>query len=573
VTIRYPGTPVTPHGWYHLISGNKPMMWLDAYDESIGIDLLGGLAPPFNDPMVPEAVVLKSLKGLIAPWKHIQQKGATQDGVTHIDALYDPTEVEAEVECIGRDWKHQARVVRDLIASLDAIQQSKLNFFLQEIGHWWAPIRWFQGAPPNPLMVAQSGQPIPLRLQADDSFWRTYDHTALFEFTYDQMAEEFAVDNTATQNLGDVPQYYTGAGGGYCTSVGGVMKWVDDPDNLDYTSSRQVINGPWPDFDTDTDYQVVSQIHGSMQEWSLPKSSRNIIGGRMGRDVDGNWDGSGVFVEYGAGWMRLFYTVNFVDHTLRESTTSMLFPPTFSDKFTLICGDPANPRLFKVQRNGSTILSHKETGTGSPLGPDNRGIGNGMYAAGAVITQATPATIRRLRAGDNATVTQSGFLKRINVGDQKMYDDYTLFGPFTKVKIYDGPGSDEFVEFGPLLPNQIVFLRTDPRSNTTLVQDLTVVPSTPQELPTFQDAWAKWLSFVGSGSNSLIELQQSLFGVRTPQGNLYKYLKGRFSEHSAIPPKSPGNPAQPYFVKVEIVGGNADSKVMASGTPLRRYPL
>jgi hypothetical protein len=55
-----------------------------------------------------------------------------------------------------------------------------------------------------------------------------------------------------------------------------------------------------------------------------------------------------------------------------------------------------------------------------------------------------------------------------------------------------------------------------------------------------------------------------------PQGNLYSLLNGRFSE--PIPPKSPGNPAEEYFIKVEIEGGNADSQIIASGIPLRRNP-
>lgn len=345
--IRYPATEVTPAGWFHIVKGNKPMMWLDAHDDSVQLDLLGGLAAPYNDPTMPEAVVIKGLKGLIPPWKHIQQKGATQDGATHIDALLDPTEVEMSVQCIGRDWKHQARVARTLVDSIDAIEQSRLNFVTHDMGHWWADIRWFQGGMTDPLNLIGS-QPHSLRLQADTGCWATYDHAVM--------------------------------------------------------------------------------------------------------------------------------------------------------------------------------------------------------------------------------LTASGWLERFNVGDQKMYDDYTVFGPGT-FRIYDGPDTDEYVEFGPLLPNQIVFLRTDPRVNTTLVQDLTVVPPTPQELTIFQDALTKFLSFAGMNEGAFGDQIKGLFGIKPPQGNLYRYLSGRFSENAAIPPKSPGNPVSPYHVKVEIIGGNVDSKIIASGTPLRRWPI
>lgn len=569
---KYPAGPISPHGWYHLVKGDKPMMWLDAYDGSIRIDMLGGLAMP-NMFDSPESVQIPrdGLKGLIPPWKHITQKGATQDGWTHIDALLDPTEVQLDAVCRGRDWRHTARVSRDLIASIDAIQQSKLNFWTHDMGHWWADVRWFQGAPPNPVNLANGGQRWSLRLLADTACWRTYDHAASFTFSYEDMTDSFTVDHTATQDLGDIPQYYTGTGGGYCTSDGDRMLWVDDPADPTDTEGREVVNGPWPDFETTSDNQVVSQVHGTFGEFSVPESARNTLWARMNRNPDGTWAGSGVRLYYGLGWVRLSYYVGFTEvAVLRERP--LLIPPVPGEKFTLVCGYDGDPRMFKVLRNGVPIMSVKETGTGSPVGAAYRGVGNGMFAAPALITQATPAAIRKLSAGDNAEVTQSGFLEMVNVGDQKMYWDATLFGPFEKVKLYDGPGSDAYVEFGPLLPNQIVFLRTDPRSNTTLVQDLTAVPPTPQELTVFQQAVKSLLSFF-SDQNAFTDQVESMFGIVPPQGNFYKYLKGRFSDNAAIPPRSPGNPVQPYYVKVEIVGGNADSKVIASGTPLRRNPL
>lgn len=573
MTITYPANPVTPHGWYHILNGEKPMMRLTAHDGTVELYLMGGHSIP--DPyLAPEAVHVLAMKGLIPPWKHIQQKGATEDGVHHIDALLDPVEVQLDLACRGRNAKYTRRVYRHVVDSLDAIRQARLDFFDHEAGYWWADVRWFQGAPPDPVTAMRKAvsQRVSLRLQADTGLWKSFDHADAFTFTYDAMTDTFNVDHRATKNLGNVPQRYTGTGGGYCTANGDQMIWVDDPDDLTMTTSRRVINGPWPDFDTDTNNQVISQVHASFQEWSLPDSARNILGGRMNRNPDGSWAGDGVFVEYGGGYLRLYYTINFVETTLRTFPLSMLIGPLPAEKFTLVCGYEGDPRMFKVLRNGVEILSVKESGTGSPMGPDHRGIGNGMYAAAAILTQATPAAIRKISAGDNSEVAQVGFLKRINIGDQSMYDDYTLFGPGT-FKIYDGPGSDEFVEFGPLLPNQIVFLRTDPRVHTTLVQDLTSVPPAPQELDLFQEAVDKFLSFAGMNNSAFADQLKSVFGIRAPQGNFYKYLKGRFSKNAAIPPKPAGAPAEPYYVKVAIDNGNADSKIIASGTPLRRYPL
>lgn len=567
----YPAGEITPVGWFHLVSGDKPMMWLDAWDDSIGFQLLGGLAPPFHDPMLPEAVALKDLTGLIPPWKHIQQKGATQDGVTHLDALYDPTEINMVVDCKGRDWRHTTAVVRDLIASIDAKQQSQLNFFTHDMGHWWAPIRWFQGGMKEALRAVNRGQQVSLRLQGDNAFWRSYDHTTQFGFTYDDFTDAFGYDTEADGDLGaNWPLYYDEAGGGFIYADGDQARWKDDPDDWIGTETREVVAGPYKDFETETDNQVVTMEFGSFQEWSLPQGAANDLWVRMGRNPDDTWDGNGIRARMENNILKLSRFNNFVQTVMAQRI--MLIPPLLGEKFTLAAGFENNPRLFKFYRNGIEILAHKETGTGSLLGAAYRGVGFGMQAGGAILTQATPASIRKISAGDNAAVTQSGWLEMKNIGDQPMYWDATIFGPCTSVKLYDGPGSDEYVEFGPLLPNQIVELRTDPRTNTTLVQDLTSVPPTPQQLTIFQQAVKKLISFF-SNQNAFTDQVESMFGIVPPQGNFYKYLKGRFSDNAAIPPKSPGNDAQPYHVKVEIVGGNADSKVIASGTPLRRYPL
>ena len=577
--VVYPAGQLTPHGWWHLVNDTRPTVRLRAYDGSVDFYLMGGYAPPFHDPAYPEAVALKSLKGLIPPWQHITQKGATQDGITHIDALYDPTEVEMVVECMGRDSKHLRRVVRDLIASLDAKQQSELAWFIQDLGWWWAPVRWNKGAPADPLANQERvRQQLSLRLSADDSFWRSFDDVATFGFVYESMTDTFTYTTTfnQTQAGANWPLRYdpslsgnptASQNAGYVRANGSQLIWQDEPGFS--TDTRTVVIGPYKNFSTVTDNQVISIVLGSLPEVSLPNSASNDIWGRMGRNGDGTWNGNGIRARFGPGQLRLSRFNNFAETILFERF--LVIPPLPGEKWTLVCGSEGNSRLFTLRRNGFDLLTHREKGTGSVMNSSHRGIGLGMRAGGAVITQATPASVRKISAGDNATVSQGGFLSCTNVGDQPMYRDHTLFGP-GKFRIYDGPGSSEFVEFGPLLPNQVVFLRTDPRSHTPLVQDLTVVPPSPQELNIFQQAIKQLIGAAANG-NAFWQQIESLFGISPPQGPMYSLLKGRFSDRSAIPPKSPGRSAQPYFVKVEIDDGNADSRIISSGTPLRRYPL
>lgn len=566
---QYPVGPVTPHGWWNIVNGVQPLAQLTSYDESIVFHLMGGHSIP-DRAVAPECAHLIELKGLIPPWQHIDQKGATQDGVTHIDALYDPVEIEAKVLCRGRNARYTRKVVSDLIASIDAKQQSELSWYTQELGKWWAKVRWFKGAPVDPLRGAQERrQALSLRLRGDDAFWRSYDDVSMFAPDYESMTDTFTTDYETT--LGpNWPQRYTGSGGGYCHADDDQARWVDDPEDEFTTASREVVNGPYVTF-TDTDNQVVNMVIGSIPEFTLGDGAYNDLWGRMNRSA-GIWAGSGVRARIGMNnvlpWIKLSYFVGFTEYVLTERP--LLVMPLFGEKFTLLCGGEGDPHLFQVLRNGIPILQHRSEAPS--IGASYRGFGFGMRAGGALITQATPANVRKISAGDNTTVTQTGYLRCLNIGDQPMYRDHTVFGPGL-FRIYDGPGSTEYVEFGPLLTNQVAFLRTDPRTRTTLVQDLTQVAPNPQELNIFQQAINQLLTFAGADTNAFLQQFQSLFGIRTAQGPMYSLLKGRFSESSAIPAKSPGEPAKPYFIRVDIDDGDANSKVISAGTPLRRYPL
>lgn len=567
--IRYPDGLIVPHGSYHLIKGEHPSVWLDAYDGSVRFDMMGGKAIP--DRTRPETVQIKrgGIKNLVSPWTAIKQKGATQDGSTFVDALNEVGDPELTVVAKGRDGKHTRRVVRDLIASLDKKQVSQLNWFTNELGHWWTGVRWDKPFAEPYIGAQQKRQELSLRLAAYDSFWRSYDDVDSFTFAYETMTDTF--DTDYGDDLGpNWPQLYTGDGGGLCFADGDDAVWADDPDVTFFTDTREVVNGPYKDFETDTDNQVINLVFGSFQEWSFPDSGADDIWGRMGRDMDGAWDGNGIRLRLEGPLIRLSRFNDFTETVLRDNW-GIGIAPFPGEKFSLVCGYEDDPRLFKVLRNGSEVMAHKEIGTASEMGTGFRGVGFGMLAGAALITQATPANVRKISAGDNSSITQTGHLTRINVGDQPMFDRYTCFGPGV-FAFGNGPGATDYVQFGPLLPNQIMHLRTDPRKRK--VVDLTSVPPTQQELDLFQQGLKDFISFAtGNNIPPLLQAIESVFGIQPPQGNPYSLLQGRWSDAAAIPAKSPGSPAPNYHVTVSISGGNADSKIIAAGTPLRRWPI
>lgn len=566
-SVRLPAGPLTKHGAYHVLKGDKPLMWLKSGDGTALINLMGGTNMP--DPTCPESVQMKELKALGASWKVIKQKGATQDGETFIDALYDAAEPTMKVVARGRDATH-TRAVRQLLeASVDAKQQSELNFFTPELGRWWADIRLLK-AIPDPMSNTTTSQEISLMLGIDDAFWRSEPNTDSFEFEYTAMTDTFdtAYDDGAGPNW---PVYYYDGdeGNGHVRSNGDQLVWVDTG-TVFLTEGLSVVLGPYKDFETDTNNQVVSIVLGTFQELDLFDEAQNHIWARMGRDGSGNWDGNGVRVSIGPFSVEL---TRFNDFVPTRMGLWPNLPSLPGEKYTLVAGFEGNERQFQVQRNGLGLWNHVEAADGlSPLGPDYRGVGPGMRAGGALITQATPAGVRKISAGDNASVSQSGYLERVNVGDQKMYDEITIFGPADEVKIWNGPGADvgEYISIKNILPNQVFFLRTDPRKR--IIQDLTSVAPTPQELNVFQQAADAFFDFA-MAKGALKDQVESAFGILPPQGIIDTLVTGRFSDDYAIPPKPAGKPAETYHIKVSIDGGNAASQIIASGIPLRRSPI
>lgn len=568
--VRYPSSPITPQGAYDFLRGINPVVRLRSFDDSVVFELMGGGSIPdrFN---APECVVLtEPPRGLVAPWKDITQQGASEDGVTFLDSVNEPTTVELKVRAHGRDARHLRQVMRHLYGSLDKKRPSELSWFTQELGRWWAPVRW---AKPQPEGYGVGGQRrsanATLILQADNGFWRSTDDVDEFRFAFDSLTDTFGTDYADVKNLGpDWPLYYVGPGGGYIYAGQGMARWRDDPDRLLFTEDRTVVAGPRRGFETETNFQVVNQVFGSFLE--LGAGNDAIL--RMGRRSDGSWNGYGTRIRIEGGLLVASAVINFHEQVFWSTP---IFPaPLPTEKWTVEAGGvnaqgQPDERMFTVRRGLFDLnVSFRDKDSITPLGPTFRGVGFGMHAKGAWITQGTPGDIQKISAGDQTGSAQWGFVRRLNIGDQPMWDRYTLFGPGT-FKIGNGPNTTDFVEFGPLLPNQVVQLRTDGRERA--VVDLTSVPPTAGELVDYKKALADLDSFAPIANIAPTrEANASAFGVVPPQGNMHRLLKGRFSR--PIPPKSPGRPAEEYHVAVSIEDGNASSRILAAGTPRRRYP-
>jgi hypothetical protein len=242
-------------------------------------------------------------------------------------------------------------------------------------------------------------------------------------------------------------------------------------------------------------------------------------------------------------------------------------PSRPGEKYSFIAGIEGQERTYKMLRGKANFLTVKEIGTASLINSSHRKVGWGMASSVSV----RPIALRNWKVGDNNTVVQEGFVERVNVGDQPMWDRFTCFGPGTFYLGQLGSASDkDMVQFGPLLPNQIMQVDTDPRKRGVI--DMTAISPTPQEAAMFKKATFDFFSFLSTSTvQTSPAATASIFGIVPPQGNPYALLKGRFSV--PIPPRSPGaSIVSPYHVKVKIDNGNSDSQIMVAGTPLRRLP-
>lgn len=313
---------------------------------------------------------------------------------------------------------------------------------------------------------------------------------------------------------------------------------------------------------TATDNQVISVTLGNLFEFPTGDASFIDIWGRMNTN---DASPTGIRLRIGPQWVRLSRFNAGVEKVLYQRPLLLL--PLWGEKWTLMCGSGKKARRFKVKRGDFTVIDFTESGTGSAMGAAYRGVGFGMESGDGVFHQQVPPSILDWQMGDNVEVTQTGQFELTNVGDQTAYPDIVVYGPGT-FTFSDGPGKEPTIVFGPLTDGQIALVKTHPSKRG--VYDLTA-EQPEQDLPGFQSFIKSLFSFAfNANTPPLAGWFQSLFGISPPQGSLYSLLKGRWT--TGVPPRSVMSAPESSVYSVKIEKGNADSKVIAALTPVRRWP-
>lgn len=515
--------------------------------------LSGPLAPCVG---AQNGVAALSFTGLTAPFQHLDNAGARQDGTTWFDALYDPAEIDMQVEVSGVTTADTRAVIRSWFGSWDAKQRGRLHCFTPENGEWWARVRQLQ-SPKDQVQHTYENfgkQRWTWAARNDDAFWESFDSVDRFSMSLASLTQNFP---TVGSGIAGWTQTYSGSGAGTCgVTAAGVCSWTPSGNG-----TRSVINRA--PTDSATDNQVISVQYQAPQLFDFELDAFTDIWGRL--DNSGN----GIRARIGDAFITLSRFVGGTETVMYVVPT--IIAPLWNEKFTLLCGTSQGARNFKVQRDGFTVLDCTENGTASLLGPSHRGRGFGMQAGpGLFGTQVAPPPLQLFEAGDNNTVTQNGFLNLPNRGDQDGWPRYLCYGPGT-FTFSDGTAPSNYtVTFGPLLENQIALVTTLPRLRG--VTDLSPTAPAAQTLNEFQTIVEELISFATNNNvPPLLQEFESLFGILPPQGNMYSLLTGRFT--TPIPAKVEGSAPVPAQIACSIVNGNADSKIVGALTPQRRWPL
>jgi hypothetical protein len=311
---------------------------------------------------------------------------------------------------------------------------------------------------------------------------------------------------------------------------------------------------------TATDNQVFHIQLDDFFEWPLGIHTYFDIWGRMNSAST-----SGIRCRIGISGITLSAFVGGIETELKNR--SFLLPPLWGEKWTLVCGTGTSSRTFKVLRDGFPILTYTDRNNVSQLGASYRGGGFGMQAGSATSQQRVPPTLFKWSMGDNATLTQSGHLNLTNFGDQEAFPDLVVYGPGT-FYFGNGPDAEPTITFGPLKDGQVALLKTHPGMRS--VYDISTDVS-EQDLPLFQNFIAKLISFAfNKNIPPLFQWFESLFGIQPQQGPMYSLLNGRFTK--GVPGRTLAALPTTSQISVKIKDGDADSKVVAALTPLRRWP-
>lgn len=170
--------PITPtrYAVQCLLSEDMSVMtWVDC--NGVRWPLSGGLAPVLG---AQEGVILEDVKGFMAPFKHLSQTSARQDGVDPLDTVYDPLELDMSIN-VGAFTPNNYRAIwRQWVDGWDPKRTGRMVNYTQFSGEWWVDLRLLKE---NQDLLSRGParhtvQKFMWAAKADFPFWKSFDSTS-----------------------------------------------------------------------------------------------------------------------------------------------------------------------------------------------------------------------------------------------------------------------------------------------------------------------------------------------------------------------------------------------------------
>jgi hypothetical protein len=564
-------------------------------------------------------VVIQKIAHLDAGFKHLDNKGARQDGTTWYDTIYDPAEITMTIKLGGVSASDMRHVIASWFGAWDARQVGQLCWFSPERGEWVANVRlakplmdtferdWYESQEVTMTWIAR----------CDNAFWQGPDSVCPFANNADDMFDTFPYAGVSTLDSNWNQTTSPGGSGTVTTWIYNGAAWAPTGTTTGSAICQWVGHN---DSLTDDQYITVTLADNMTAPVGSDQAYIDVWGRQNQSGTQGNY---GVRARFGYSTYQLSIFNNGTEHDIASG--SLASTPQAGDTLSLQCGvmnssvqqdlgtilsgsiitgvedlfqlftgqsngsGTWNPGQYQLYHNGVPLIGGRQIlfglftvywGTGfgyndatySTYGPGYRSAGFGMSAGGTGSGQVVPAMLSQFNAG-----FATGDISLTNIGDQPAWPRYLCYGP--GVFLIEDVGTGNMITFGPLNAGQVALLNTMPRLPPVVdlspAQNAASTNAPTGLLATLQTDAKNFLqTLINFATNNnvppLLQKFESLFGITPPQGPLASYLSGRFTQPIVGMQEQVG--ATTTNIKCQIQGGSDQSQVIAALTPYRRWP-
>jgi hypothetical protein len=170
-------SPPTPYATTRLLTADESLVSWVGCDRSRQY-LSGGLEP---HAAVDEGTIMQDVKGLMGPFKHLDQQGARQDGADWLDAEWDPSELDFTITIFGQSPAGFRRAQAQWMASWDPKLTGRMVWYSRLSGERWLDLRLLK-EPSDQIKFGPASMTtttLTWSARADLPFWTGADSTSM----------------------------------------------------------------------------------------------------------------------------------------------------------------------------------------------------------------------------------------------------------------------------------------------------------------------------------------------------------------------------------------------------------